>query len=86
MVGGSKIVFSFHPCIVYILNTMTGEELKAARLALQLTQKGLAEALDLAKNHVARMERGELAIRRVTEFAVMHLLIMSKQKGKKPKR
>jgi len=65
---------------------MTGEELKAARLALQLTQKGLAEALDLAKNHVARMERGELAIRRVTEFAVMHLLIMSKQKGKKPKR
>ena len=64
---------------------MTGEELKAARLALNMTQKELAEALDLAGNHLARMERGELVIRRVTEFAILHLLATSKKQKRRMK-
>jgi transcriptional regulator with XRE-family HTH domain len=62
---------------------MTGKELKHARLALNMTQKELSEALGLAKNHLAMSERNELPIRRVTELAVKYLLGMSKKrKGK----
>ena len=61
---------------------MNGQELRAARVVLRMTQKELAEALDLAKNHVALMERDEATIRRVTEFAVKHLLAVSKKKGR----
>jgi transcriptional regulator with XRE-family HTH domain len=66
--------------MVYIFYTMTGRELRRARLALNMTQKGLGEALGLAKNHVALMERDEQPIRRVTELAVKYLLVMSKRK------
>lgn len=49
-----------------------------------MTQRELAEALDLAKDTVARMERDEMPIQRVTEYAVRYLLSMGNQrKGKR---
>jgi DNA-binding XRE family transcriptional regulator len=86
VVGGEKIAFEFPDGLVYIFYTMTGKELRQARLALRMTQKELAEALDLAKNHVAMQERGELPIRRVTELAVKYLLGMSKKREGKKRR
>jgi transcriptional regulator with XRE-family HTH domain len=80
--GGEEIAFEFPAGLVYVLYTMNGQELRKAREALHMTQKELAEALDLAKNHVALMERDEATIRRVTEFAVKHLLTVSKKKGR----
>ena len=63
---------------------MTGQELKRQRLVLKMTQRELAEALDLNKNTVARAERDEIPVPRVTELAVKYLLIMeSKKRGKK---
>ena len=55
---------------------MTGKELKRLRGALKMTQRELGEALDLNKNTVARAERDEIPIPRVTELAVKYLLIM----------
>lgn len=53
-------------------------------MALNMTQRELAEALDLNKNTVARAERDEIPIPRVTELAVKYLLIMeSNKEGKK---
>ena len=40
-----------------------GQELRAIRKALGVTQKTLAEMLGIAKNNVARQERGECGIR-----------------------
>lgn len=40
-------------------------ELKARRLALGLTQRQLASAIEVAPNTVARWERGELAVDRL---------------------
>jgi transcriptional regulator with XRE-family HTH domain len=66
---------------------MTGKQLRAARLALNMSQKELAEALNMAANHIAIMERNLTPVRRVTEYAVMHLLAMSKkQRGRKRER
>ena len=62
---------------------MTGKELKRLRQALKMTQRELGEALDLNKNTVARAERDEIPIPRVTEFAVKYLLIMKTKKGGK---
>jgi transcriptional regulator with XRE-family HTH domain len=63
---------------------MTGEQLRQARAKLGMTQKELGEALEMAKNHIAMMERNETMIRKVTELAVTALLIMSKKrKGKR---
>ena len=63
---------------------MNGQELKRQRLVLKMTQRELAEALDLNKNTVARAERDEIPVPRVTELAVKYLLIMeSKKRGKK---
>jgi transcriptional regulator with XRE-family HTH domain len=63
---------------------MTGEEMRRARLRLNMTQKTLGEALGIHKNSVARMERGEFPIIRTTELAVKYLLVMeSKKRGKK---
>jgi len=45
-----------------------------------MTQRELSEALDLAKDTVARMERDEMPIQRVTEFALRYLLLMRKQR------
>ena len=66
---------------IYILDTMTGKELKRLRGALKMTQRELGEALDLNKNTVARAERDEIPIPRVTELAVKYLLIMETKKG-----
>ena len=63
---------------------MTGAELRRARLRLGLSQTGLAEAIGMRKNSVARMERGELPVMKHTELAVKYLLLTH---GKdKPKR
>jgi transcriptional regulator with XRE-family HTH domain len=49
-----------------------------------MTQRELAEALDLSKNTVARAERDEIPIHKVTELAIKYLTVMeSKKKGKK---
>jgi DNA-binding XRE family transcriptional regulator len=84
--GSEKIAVYIPNGMVYIFDTMTGKELKQARLALHMTQKELGEALDLAKNTVAMAERGELPIRRTTEFAVKYLLVMSKNRRKGKRR
>ena len=63
---------------------MNGKELKQQRLTLKMTQRELAEALDLNKNTVARAERDEIPTPRVTELAIKFLLVMeSKKRGKK---
>jgi len=59
---------------------MTGQQLRAARRALNMSQRALGEALDVAPNHIAMMERNLVPVRRVTEFAVLHLLAMSKKR------
>jgi len=46
-----------------------------------MTQKQLGEALDIHKNSVARMERGEFRIIRTTELSVKYLLLMETKKG-----
>ncbi len=60
---------------------MKGKELKRLRQALKMTQRELGEALDLNKNTVARAERDEIPIPRVTELAVKYLRIMETKKG-----
>ena len=70
---------------IYILDTMTGKELKRLRQALKMTQRELGEALDLNKNTVARAERDEIPIPRVTELAVKYLLSMKTKKGGRKK-
>jgi hypothetical protein len=47
-----------------------------------MTQAGLGEALGFHENTIARAERDELPIQKVTELAIKYLLIMAK----KPKR
>ena len=44
-------------------SSMTGTDLRAARLSRGLTQQQLADALGVTRNSVARWERGELTIR-----------------------
>jgi len=66
---------------IYNLDTMKGKELKRLRQALKMTQRELGEALDLNKNTVARAERDEIPIPRVTELAVKYLRIMETKKG-----
>ena len=53
---------------------MTPADLKTARLALGLTQQGLANALDISRVMVGLMERGSKSIERRTELAVKFLL------------
>ena len=54
---------------------MTGQELRQARRRLDMTQKELANALELHTNTVARMERDELPVVKTTELAVRFLLV-----------
>ncbi len=42
---------------------MTGDQLRAARIARNLTQRELATTLGISTNTLARWERGELPIR-----------------------
>jgi len=62
---------------------MTGKELRRARLRLKLTQEQLGAALELHKNTVARMERGELPVVKTTELAVKYLAVVSKKQRNK---
>jgi DNA-binding XRE family transcriptional regulator len=64
---------------------MTGKQLWQARKKLHMTQSELAEALELHKNTIARAERDELAILKVTELAVKYLLIAEYKKQKENK-
>jgi transcriptional regulator with XRE-family HTH domain len=68
------------------MDTMTGKELRHARSVLGLTQAGLAEALGLHENTVARAERGELAILKTTELAVKYLLVMETKKRREKRK
>jgi transcriptional regulator with XRE-family HTH domain len=69
---------------MYMMYTVTSQELRRIRKAMGLTQKQLAEKLGVTLTSVARMERGEQRIMPVTTLAVKYLLVMeSKKKGKK---
>lgn len=69
--------------LLYVLDIMTGKELRRARAKLGMTQKELGGALGVHWNSVARMERDEFPVIRTTELAVKYLLIMETKKGGK---
>jgi DNA-binding XRE family transcriptional regulator len=60
--------------MLYLTDTMTGEELRRARARLKMTQKEIARELEVHWNTVARAERGELPVLKTTELAVKFLL------------
>jgi transcriptional regulator with XRE-family HTH domain len=60
---------------------MTGDELRRARLRLKMTQKELAQALEVHSNTIARAERGELPVLKTTELSLRYLLVMKSKKG-----
>lgn len=55
-------------------NPTDGAWLRAQRLRLGLTQAELARRLNLAPNHVARLERGEVPLQHQTRLAVEYLM------------
>jgi transcriptional regulator with XRE-family HTH domain len=59
---------------------MTGEELKALRLAACLTQGALGEAIGLSREHIIRLEKGTTPISKANELAVRAVL----EKGNAP--
>jgi DNA-binding XRE family transcriptional regulator len=62
---------------------MTGNELRRARHRLKMTQKELAQLLEVHSNTIARAERGELPVLKTTALAIEYLLVMkSKKEGK----
>lgn len=71
--------------MLYVLDSMTGSELRQARARLGMTQKKLGEELGVHWNSVARMERDEFPIIRTTELAVKYLLVMQSKEGGKKK-
>jgi transcriptional regulator with XRE-family HTH domain len=64
---------------------MTGTELRRARQRLGLSQTGLAEAIGMRKNSVARMERSESPVMKHTELAVKYLLLTMEKKSQRRK-
>lgn len=52
---------------------MQGDELKAARKAMNLTQSELAEAIGMTATSVGLMERGAAPIEKRTALAIRHL-------------
>jgi DNA-binding XRE family transcriptional regulator len=76
--------------MVYLWYIMTARELRRARKQLSMNQTGLAEAIGMQKNSIARMERGERPILKHTELSVKYLLLtgggetMKKKSGKRP--
>ena len=52
---------------------MRARELKAARARLKMSQRELAEALDLQRETVARYEISKLPVPKVVALAVAHL-------------
>ena len=57
-----------------ILVGMTGKELRRLRTQAGLTQRTLAQALDMTTNYIARLERGEVAVREVVRLAVLRVV------------
>ncbi len=62
---------------------MTGKNLRRIRQRLEMTQTKMGIAIGMRKNTVARMERGEMPIRKTTVMAVRYLLVMKFKKGGK---
>lgn len=56
--------------------TMSPDELKRARGALNISQAGLAAALGLSRPTIARLELGILPIKAVVALAVEYLVIL----------
>lgn len=54
--------------------TMQPTDLRAARKAMGLTQAELADQLGLTMQFIGMMERGDKAIERRTELAVLYLV------------
>lgn len=52
---------------------MDNIEFKKLRLSMSLTQAQLALELDLAPNSIARIERGEIPLRKVVSMALLYL-------------
>ena len=69
--------------LLYVLDTVTGKQMREARKRLGMTQKELGEALGVHLNSVARMERDEFPIIRTTELAIKFLLITEKKRREK---
>jgi transcriptional regulator with XRE-family HTH domain len=66
---------------------MTGSQLRRARLRLKMTQKELAQLLEVHSNTIARAERGELPVLKTTALAIEYLLVMkSKKEGEHGRR
>ena len=61
---------------------MNNLEFKQLRLKLGLTQSELAQRLDLAGNSIARIERGELPLRKVVSMSILYLESISKNDSK----
>jgi transcriptional regulator with XRE-family HTH domain len=57
-----------------ILAGMTGKELRRLRTQAGLTQRTLAQALGMTTNYIARLERGEVAVREVVRLAVLRVV------------
>lgn len=53
---------------------MEAYQMKSARKVLGMTQKDLAEVLEVKEHTVASWENKRLPIRKVTQLAVLHLL------------
>lgn len=54
---------------------MTGDELRAARRRLGVTQAGLARMLDVSKSIIEKWERGLYPVPLAIEFAMRFLAI-----------
>ncbi len=69
--------------LIYATDTMTGRGLRRARRRLGFTQDQLGQQLDLHKNTLARIERGELLVMKTTELAVKYLLLVKESKPRR---
>jgi transcriptional regulator with XRE-family HTH domain len=62
---------------------MTGPELRRRRLAVGLTQSGVAQLIRVSKNTVARWERGEMRI--TAPMAMLIDLVLPKRPARRRK-
>jgi transcriptional regulator with XRE-family HTH domain len=63
-------------------DALAGEELRAWRTLLGMTQRELAAALGVTPNTVARWERGELRVARPAMVRAALTLLANRRKGK----
>lgn len=63
---------------------MKRHKLIHARKMLGLTQRDMGALLDLSREHIGRMERGELPIHRTTALAVQFLVSKHQQQEARP--